>query len=148
MTSRRSSGSRRAESAVEPTRSQNITVSWRRSAEGLRADGQADGSTTHGAAGVDPRALAVSVAPQSPQNLLPDGFSAPHAAQRTGSATPQSPQNFFPSGLALPQLGHSMPHLVARRWSAYHKTGRCSSRFGSTLLSAVSERLRDSAASR
>ena len=32
ITSRRSSGSRRAESAVEPTRSQNITVSCRRSA--------------------------------------------------------------------------------------------------------------------
>ena len=32
MTSRRSSGSMRAESAVEPTRSQNITVTWRRSA--------------------------------------------------------------------------------------------------------------------
>ena len=32
MISRRSSGSRRADSAVEPTRSQNITVTWRRSA--------------------------------------------------------------------------------------------------------------------
>src|SRR5215467_6024922 len=32
MISRNSSGSSRADSAVEPTRSQNITVSWRRSA--------------------------------------------------------------------------------------------------------------------
>ena len=32
MTSRKSSGSIRAESAVEPTRSENITVTWRRSA--------------------------------------------------------------------------------------------------------------------
>ena len=32
MTSRMSSGSSRADIAVEPTRSQNITVSWRRSA--------------------------------------------------------------------------------------------------------------------
>src|ERR1700756_1705153 len=32
MTSRKSSGSIRAESAVEPTRPQNITVTWRRSA--------------------------------------------------------------------------------------------------------------------
>src|SRR5436190_17701067 len=31
MTSRRSSGSIRAESAVEPTRSENMTVTWRRS---------------------------------------------------------------------------------------------------------------------
>ena len=41
MTSRRSSGSMRAESAVEPTRSENITVTWRRSAVflGFRARG-------------------------------------------------------------------------------------------------------------
>src|SRR5215472_3256648 len=32
MTSRRSSGSMRADSAVEPTKSENITVTWRRSA--------------------------------------------------------------------------------------------------------------------
>ena len=32
MTSRRSSGSMRADSAVEPTKSENITVIWRRSA--------------------------------------------------------------------------------------------------------------------
>ena len=37
MTSRVSSGSSRAESAVESTRSQNRTVSWRRSAEGIAA---------------------------------------------------------------------------------------------------------------
>jgi hypothetical protein len=49
--------------------------------------------------------------PQSPQNFLPDGLSAPHAAQRTGSEAPQSPQTFFPSQLALPQLGQFIPHL-------------------------------------
>ena len=37
VTSRMSSGSRRSESAVEPTRSTNISVSWRRSAPGLGA---------------------------------------------------------------------------------------------------------------
>ena len=51
-------------------------------------------------------------APQSAQNVLPGGFSAPHALQRTGRAVPQSPQNFFPSRLAAPQLGHSMPHPI------------------------------------
>ena len=35
MTSRISSGSSRADSSVEPTRSQNSTVSWRRSASAL-----------------------------------------------------------------------------------------------------------------
>src|SRR6266480_3169707 len=40
MTSRKSSGSMRVESAVEPTRSANITVAWRRSASsrGLDSD--------------------------------------------------------------------------------------------------------------
>ena len=41
MTSRRSSGSMRAESAVEPTKSENITVTWRRSA---RSSGEALGA--------------------------------------------------------------------------------------------------------
>ena len=41
---RRSSGSSRADRAVEPTRSQNITVSWRRSASsrGFGSDAGAD----------------------------------------------------------------------------------------------------------
>ena len=45
MTSRRSSGSMRADSAVEPTRSENITVTWRRSARssGGRVEGTGRG---------------------------------------------------------------------------------------------------------
>ena len=39
MISRMSSGSSRAESAVEPTRSQNMTVSWRRSADPATCEG-------------------------------------------------------------------------------------------------------------
>src|SRR4051812_16404648 len=113
MISRKSSGSSCAASAVEPTRSQNITVSWRRSAEEPGAGGKADGSATRGTLRADARAAAnarappvgVSAAPQSPQNLLSDGFSAPHTAQRTDSGARQWPQTFFPSGLALPQLG-------------------------------------------
>ena len=42
MISRRSSASIRAESAVEPTRSENITVTWRRSAASILAE--ADGA--------------------------------------------------------------------------------------------------------
>ena len=60
-------------------------------------------------AAAEARVLAVSAAPQWPQNLLPAGFSAPHAAQRIGSCAPQSPQNFIPAKIALPQLGQSMP---------------------------------------
>lgn len=93
--------------------SENITVSCRRSAAGLDSGGGAGGSATSSATGVDAsaeanaRVRAGSTAPQSPQNLLPGGFSASHAAQRTSSGAPQSPQNFFPSGLALPQFGQS-----------------------------------------
>src|ERR1700704_3818750 len=65
MISRMSSGSSRTESAVEPTRSQNMTVSWRRSAEDV------DG-TIAGDAG-EPAASAV---PQLAQNLPPSGISA------------------------------------------------------------------------
>ena len=51
MISRKSSGSSRAESAVEPTRSQNITVSWRRSAvsSGRGAAGAAAATADAGA---------------------------------------------------------------------------------------------------
>src|SRR5262252_10546004 len=108
MISRRSSGSRRDASAVEPTRSQNSTVSCRRSADDIGAAGR--GSAASAGALDTPMA---SAAPQSTQNFLPGGFSAPHAAQRTGSGVPHLPQNFLPSGLAAPQLRHFMPHLIA-----------------------------------
>jgi hypothetical protein len=58
--------------------------------------------------------------PQSAQNLLPAGFSAPHAVHRTGRGVPHLPQNFIPSGLAAPQLGHSMPHPIDWIRSGYH----------------------------
>src|SRR5215831_2924380 len=46
MTSRRSSGSIRADSAVEPTKSENITVTWRRSADADAASVAAPGLLT------------------------------------------------------------------------------------------------------
>src|SRR5215471_16724814 len=107
MISRRSSGSRRDASGVEPTRSQNSTVSCRRSADDIGPAGRGD-AVSAGA----PDARMVSAAPQSEQNFLSGGFSVPQAVQRTGRGVPQSPQNFFPSKLAAPQLGHSMPHLI------------------------------------
>ena len=44
MTSRRSSGSSRVESSVEPTRSQNITVRWRRSGRAIARTGGGGGA--------------------------------------------------------------------------------------------------------
>jgi hypothetical protein len=96
-------------------RSQNSTVSCRRSADDIGAAGRDDAAC---AGALD--APMVSAAPQSAQNFLPGGFSAPHAAQRTGRGVPQSPQNFFPSRLAAPQLGHSMPHPIDWMRAAYH----------------------------
>jgi hypothetical protein len=95
-------------------------VSWRRSAEELGAGDKVEGSGTRATVDVDTPAAAdtraapvgMSAAPQSPQNLLPDGLSAPHAGQRKDSGAPQSPQTFLPSGLTLPQLGQSMPHPI------------------------------------
>src|SRR5262249_33654083 len=101
----------------EPTRSQNSTVSCRRSADDIGAAGRGDAAS---AGPVDARM--VSAAPQSAQNFLPDGLSAPHAVQRTGRGAPQSPQNFFPSRLAAPQLGHSMPHPIDWMRAAYHSS--------------------------
>src|SRR5262249_41756677 len=78
MISRMSSGSRRAERAVEPTRSQNITVSWRRSAEGVGC--ARAGAVTAGVA-VAPAPSAVIALPQFEQNLAPGRLPAPHDGQ-------------------------------------------------------------------
>jgi hypothetical protein len=89
----------RAERAVEPTRSQNITVSCRRSAA-LGA-----GFTGGGGAAIGVRSVtADSVAPQPPQNLAVGGLSFPQAAQGTGNAAPHSRQNWFPAGTSARQF--------------------------------------------
>src|SRR5215469_13269394 len=116
MISRKSSGSSWAERAVEPTRSQNITDSWRRSAVevGVAATGG------RGAAGaVD---VAASLLPQFVQNLVPARLVAPQEVQRIGSAAPHSPQNLLSSGVSERQLGHSMsaPHCHFRGLLGLH----------------------------
>ncbi len=67
MTSRRSSGSRRDESSVEPTRSQNITVSCRRSASaGAIRSGEAGSSEPSAAmASSNRRRCPIDVTPSS-----------------------------------------------------------------------------------
>src|SRR5215472_12611549 len=84
MTSRKSSGSRRDDSGVEPTRSQNITVSWRRSAASVRAGG--DGAGGAGAA-ASPTGF-----PQPPQKSAVGSFSKPQAGQGKGSGDPHLAQ--------------------------------------------------------
>ncbi|HET9445201.1 MAG TPA: hypothetical protein VFO35_03030, partial [Steroidobacteraceae bacterium] len=70
--------------------------------------------------------MSASAAPQLPQNLVPEGFSAPHAAQESSSDVPQSPQNFLPVGLEIPQLGQSM--VASVRTSAARFGGRAPAR--------------------
>src|SRR5271155_4298395 len=50
------------------------------------------------------KACTTNFAPQSPQNRLPDGFSAPHFEQTLASGAPQSPQKRLFSGFSALQL--------------------------------------------
>src|SRR6516162_4721331 len=103
MTSPCTSGSRRVESALEPTRSQNMMVSWRRS--GVYADPAAAGATLSMSFPV----LAVRLAPHSAQNFAAGGLAYPQLGQRRGNGVPHSWQNLAASGATPLQLGHSTP---------------------------------------
>src|ERR1700704_3198638 len=93
MIALKSSGSSLAESAVDPTRSQNSTVSCRRSI-----------GRESGAAGTTAGESTRNLIPQSPQNLFRAGFAAPQAAQRRTTAAPHCPQNFLCSGTSAAQF--------------------------------------------
>src|SRR5437868_4678829 len=93
MIALKSSGSSLAESAVDPTRSQNRTVSCRRSI-GRESLAAAAGESTR------------NLVPHSPQNLLEAGFAASQARQRRTNADPHRPQNFFCSATSTAQLRH------------------------------------------
>src|SRR5215831_4947894 len=110
--SRMSSGSSRIESAVEPTRSQNMMVSWRRSA--------ADPVSLAGLAlaamgGLDAIVLAGTLVPHSEQKPSSGGTPCPHFGQARGRATPHLPQNLLPSTTSTPHPGHCKgPHPPPR----------------------------------
>src|SRR5262249_31268984 len=79
MTSRRSSGSMLADSAVEPTRSENITVTWRRSARSSECGPEvldAVAVSAEGALPVAPRraAIASSNVRRCPRAATPSSF--------------------------------------------------------------------------
>jgi hypothetical protein len=97
MTYRRSSGSSLAERAVEPTRSQNITVSWRRSALSAR--------DSEGAAGCVGPAVSPIGLPHPPQNLAAGSFSKPQAGQGDGSGAPHWAQKRLAVAFSAMQLG-------------------------------------------
>src|SRR6266849_3110742 len=91
MISRMSSGSSREESAVEPTRSQNMTVSWRRSADAAAWE---IGAAVAGFGGAS-ELSGVSVLPHFEQNFAPARLIAPQKVHRTGRAAPQASQNLL-----------------------------------------------------
>ena len=106
MRSRSSSGSRRSESAVEPTKSQNITVSWRRSAA---AGDEVEGDGSSGAFTAAPDGAtdwSTSFAPQAPQNLAAALTAAPHFAHTRWSCVPHCSQKLSPASALVPQPGH------------------------------------------
>src|SRR5262245_38974173 len=112
--SRYSSGSSWEESFVESTRSQNITVSCRRSASDVWdatdreaicvgcAGGVVGMGTVCAGRGID--CCPVSADPHSLQNFAPGRFSVLQEGQAKGSGVPHASQNFAPSRFAVPQL--------------------------------------------
>ena len=89
MTSRRSSGSKRAESAVEPTRSQNITVSCRRSASpfGARVTGVSASSPDASVAGTPKAAMASSSLRRWPTEVTPSSRKSSAVSRRKTAAS-------------------------------------------------------------
>src|SRR5215831_15362838 len=114
MTSRRSSGSSREANAVEPTRSQNMTVSWRRSAPSVRGGAVAAGV----GAGASPIGF-----PQPPQNLAAGSFSKPHAGHGDGSGAPHRAQKRLAVAFSAMQLGQRIEGLMPRQHSVAYLTG-------------------------
>src|SRR5215472_11047536 len=105
---RASSGSRSSISSIDPLMSANSAVTVLRSPSGIA---WASASPVTVSVGAPAPALGIRVAdaaprsgdnevPQSPQNFLSSGFSAPHLGQGLASCAPQSPQNLFPEGLS------------------------------------------------
>src|SRR5262245_55139568 len=112
MTARSSSGSSWVERAVDPTRSQNITVSCRRSASavlGTKARG-AEGSTgsAERSVGAGVAGCSLSAVPHSAQNLAWGKLSNRQLGQAFLKAPPHSIQNLAPSGFSNLQLAQRM----------------------------------------
>src|SRR5215468_4853174 len=109
MTSRCSSASRRVESALDPTMSQNMIVNCRRStarAAGTEA-GFGRGAASTGFEMVE------RVAPHSEQNFALSELAWPHEAHARGSGVPHSSQNLLPPGMFALQSGQFMNQFPA-----------------------------------
>jgi hypothetical protein len=112
-----SSGSSRAASSVERTRSQNTTVSWRRSP--APRSGSAEGS---GPGAGSAAALASSARPQPEQKRAPARSSRPQAEQRGASGAPQLSQKRASSGFRCWQLWQTI-ECIGSSAAQYTTTG-------------------------
>src|SRR6516164_6655696 len=116
MISRRSSGSSRVDNAVEPTISQNITDSCRRSAS-VRVAAETD-------IGAAKPACPIGL-PQPPQNLAAGSFSKPQAGHCEGSGDPHSAQKRRIPAFSAMQLGQRIQSLgLATRSAVRTPRGR------------------------
>src|SRR5262245_24376545 len=153
MTRRRSSGSSWVERAVEPTRSQNITVSWRRSASTVTGRGSSAACRVGllrlfrvGLFGADFALLfawslfsmgcAASGLPHWPQKRARGRFSNPQLVQRSWKDSPHPIQNFMPSGFSKPQLAQRIGPLYSFRVFRARKTTALSPSSSHLLLPA------------
>ena len=130
MTMRNSSGSSCCESTVEPTRSQNITVSCRRSAtvssEFWVSSFEFFDFLFSFAFSLLPFDfcllifdLLVSAVPHFPQNFAAGRISWPQLGQTCASFVPHSSQKFIPGGFSTPQFRQRIQLLycIAGRWT-------------------------------
>src|SRR6516164_5614072 len=151
MTSRRSSGSMRADSAVEPTRSENITVTWRRSAASLGATATVAGAGAAVFASERRSAIASRNTRRSPTVETPNSFRS--SAVRRGRtfsviellrkvasyfSRPRLRSQLATSMTSRPAQAHFKATLTTlqQRWSLFGSTTyssrlerRCSSSF-------------------
>ena len=111
MTARRSSGSSRADKRSRADQeSQNITVSWRRSAPSVRG---ADAQIAGAGAATSPISL-----PQPPQNLAIGSFAKPQAGQGMGNGVPHCAQKRRVATFSAVQLRATHLGALARYRSA------------------------------
>jgi hypothetical protein len=84
--------------------SQNMMVSWRRSADGAFGV-EATGETRRATSGGEAR-----FAPHLEQNFAFAEFACPQPGHDCGNAAPHCSQKLLPSGTSAVQLGHCIAH--------------------------------------
>jgi len=108
MTTRRSSGSRCADISSDPIKSQNMTVSWRRSACSLALSRRVCAAAAGGVDAVGSAPGGVTRVPHCGQKFALAAQTYPQAGQASGAGAPHSVQNLATSGREAWQFKHSI----------------------------------------